>query len=108
VAKSDNKKYQKREANRGIKKMYHWVREQTEALNGQKFRLSNLPKGEKVTEMYHIHYCFKLGIGRFAFNKIPCHCGACSMTIRKAWVPAAGIVILAFIPHSRIYYIVPV
>ena len=39
-----------------------------------------------MTDMYHIHCCYELGVGTVAFTRIPCNCSACSKTLRKGWV----------------------
>ena len=81
-----NKKYQKREASRGIKTMYNHVRGLDEELTGSKYRPPNLPKGVGLMELYHIYCCPDLGVGAVALRRIPCCCPACKASLQQAWV----------------------
>ena len=59
-AKSD-KKYAKREMNRGIKQMHYHIRKISEKLPGLKYYPLKLPRGQNVSEMHQIHCCYELG-----------------------------------------------
>ena len=86
TGKKSNRKYQKRENSRAIKRMHYWVRGGTQKLNEIKCKPAKLPKGEKIRHYYHIYCCPELGLGRVAIRKIPCKCIGCNNQMKKKWL----------------------
>ena len=81
-----NKKYQKREANQGIKKMHIHVQGLGEDLIGSKYQPPKLPKGVGLMDFYHIYCSHDLGVGAAALRRIPCCCPACKASLQQEWV----------------------
>ena len=87
-----NRKHNKREDNRSIRKRKWWVEKTPDnELSGLKYHPANFSQaaaaaGGTHNSRYHVFCCPEMGVGTLAMRRIPCACDACNTMIRQEWV----------------------